>query len=100
MPTLLMQCPAAGIEITLFRPEAVLLVMISPLALLYTPVVVMINRSRHNRHDRNQLRLHRHCAQPSGALAGPDNAGYRWLGAPDFAPARNRWTRRFRSAPG
>jgi hypothetical protein len=24
MPTLLMQCPAAGIEIALFRPEAVL----------------------------------------------------------------------------
>jgi hypothetical protein len=41
MPTLLMQYPAAGIEIALFRPEAVPLVMISPLALLYTPVVVI-----------------------------------------------------------
>lgn len=58
-----MQCPAAGIEIALFRLEAVLLVMISPLAFMCTPVVVMINRSRHNRHDRNRLRLHRHCAQ-------------------------------------
>jgi hypothetical protein len=63
MPTLLMQGPAAGVEIALFRLEAVLLVMISPLALMRTPIVVMIIRSRHNRHDRNRLRLQRHCAQ-------------------------------------
>jgi hypothetical protein len=58
-----MQGLAVGVEIALFRLETVLLVMISPLALMRTPVVVMINRSRHNRHDRRRLRLHRHCAQ-------------------------------------
>jgi hypothetical protein len=63
MPALLMQGPAAGVEIALFRLETVLLVMISPLALMRTPVVVMISRSRHNRDDRHRLRLDRHCAQ-------------------------------------
>src|SRR6202030_1082729 len=27
------------------------------------------------------------CGSTSGALAGPDNAVYRWLGAPDFTPS-------------
>jgi len=58
-----MQGSAAGVEIALFGLETVLLVMISPLALMRTPIVVMINRSRHDRHDRNRLRLYRHCAQ-------------------------------------
>jgi hypothetical protein len=55
--------PAAGVKIVLFRLETVLLMMKIPLALVRTPVVVMINRSRHNRRDRHRLRVYRRCAQ-------------------------------------
>src|SRR5215469_3231059 len=60
---LIMQGTLTCLEIVLFGLQTMLLVMIGPFALVSAPVVVVIDGSRHNRHDRNRLRVHLHRAQ-------------------------------------